>query len=263
MKSAELKTILITGASSGIGLELARICAARGHDLVLVGRNAERLKTVAREAAELGVRAHVIRRDLSQTDAADLIVKEIARKKMSIDVLVNNAGFGDHGPFETADWEKSSAMILTNVHALTHLTRIVLPSMRAHGRGIICNIGSTAGLQPGPFMAVYYATKAYVNHFTEALAFELKGSGISVTCILPGATSSGFQDAASLNGSMIDRMAKLATAKDVAQFTYDSMMSGRRFAIHGVVNRMLAFSLRITPRFIVTWMAAKINGTGR
>ncbi len=262
MQSSDFKTILITGASSGIGLELARVCPEKGHHLVLIRRHAGRLKDAATELAAHGVKVHTIRKDLSEPEAADAVLKELTRKKISVDALVNNAGFGDHGAFEKSDWEKVSMMIMTNVHALTHLTRLVLPSMRAHGRGIIVNIGSTAGLQPGPYMAVYYATKAFVNHFSEALDYELRGSGIRVTCILPGATSSGFQEAASLNGSLIDRLAKLATSRQVAEFTYAKMMAGRRFAIHGVFNRILAFSLRLTPRFLVTFMAAKINGEG-
>lgn len=252
-------TALVTGATSGIGLELARILAENGHDLVLVARTADRLKALAQELGGKGVKVTVIRKDLAEPDAAAEIAKELAKKKIEPEILVNNAGFGDNGAFADSDWETASGMIMTNVHALAHLTRLFLPQMRARGKGRVLNVGSTAGLQPGPMMAVYYATKAFVNHFSEAIDAELKGSGVSVTVLCPGPTETGFQSASNAHGMKLFSYLSVASARDVAETGYRAMMSGKRMVIHGLLNKILAFNLRLSPRRLSTAIAGMVN----
>lgn len=252
-------TALVTGATSGIGLELARILAENGHDLVLVARTADRLKTLAQELSAKGVKVTVIRKDLSKPEAGAEIARELAKKKIEPEILVNNAGFGDNAAFADSDWETASEMIMTNVHALAHLTRLFLPQMRARGSGRVLNVGSTAGLQPGPMMAVYYATKAFVNHFSEAIDAELKGTGVSVTVLCPGPTETGFQKASNAHGMKLFSYFSVASARDVAETGYQAMMSGKRMVIHGLLNKILAFNLRLSPRRLSTAIAGMVN----
>ena len=186
-------TALITGASSGIGLELARIFASHRHDVVLVARTESKLRELARECEASGVRAHVIPADLSKAGAAQTVVDGVAALGLEIDVLVNNAGLGRYGPFIDMAPGSELEMIQVNVVALTELTRRFLPAMVARRRGRILNVASTAAFLPGPLMAVYYATKAYVLSFSEAIANELEGTGVTVTAFCPGPVDSGFQ----------------------------------------------------------------------
>ena len=187
-------TALITGASSGIGLELAKLFARDGYELVLVARRVERLEELGRELTQRhGVRCHTISVDLAQPDAAAEIVRRLEGAGPAVDVLVNNAGFGVLGPLATTEPETAGRMIRVNIEALTQLTRALLPGMLARRRGRILNVASTAGFAPGPLMAVYYATKAYVISFSEALAEELRGTGVTVTVLCPGPTRTEFQ----------------------------------------------------------------------
>ena len=245
-------TALITGASSGIGLELARVFAANKHDVVLVARSEGKLRELARECEASGVRAHVVAADLAKPDAARAIVDAVARLGVEIEVLVNNAGFGVYGLFVGTPPATELESIQVNVVALTDLTKRFLPGMIARRRGRILNVASTAGFLPGPLMAVYYATKAYVVSFSEAIANELEGTGVTVTVLCPGPTDSGFQAAASLETSRIVSLLKKATSRSVAEAGYDAVMAGKVVCIPGVANKVSALlAPRLFPRAII------------
>ena len=249
-----MTTALVTGASGGIGLEIARVLAGE-HDLVLVARSADRLNDVA---AELGG-ARVLALDLADPAAVARVVDEVPE----VDVLVNNAGFGDFAPFAEADPAKLDTLIALNVAALTRLTRAYLPGMldRKHGR--ILNVASTASFQPGPLMAVYYATKAYVLSLSEALAEETRGSGVTVTALCPGPTASGFQAGAEMEESRLVRGRTLPTAAAVAAYGVAAMRKGDVVAVPGVMNKMLATSIRLTPRPLVRRLVHRMQSTSR
>jgi len=249
-------TALITGASSGIGLEIARILAAEGHRVVLVARRAEQLDALATEL-ESGGEARV------QTVAADLAseggVADVIAACLSVDVLVNNAGVGDFGPFALADPAGTTKMLRLNIEALTSLTRTYLPGMLERRRGQILNIASTAAFQPGPLMAVYYATKAYVLSFSEAIAEEVRGSGVTVTAACPGPTASGFQAAADMEHSKLVSGRKLPSAADVASAAVRAMHRGDPVAVIGARNKVMAASIRATPRPIVRRLVHRLQ----
>ena len=244
-------TVLITGASSGIGLELARTFARHTHDLVLVARHEARLGELAGELAGLGVRAHVVAADLASPGAAARLVDRVNADGLRIDVLVNNAGYGLFGAFTETALDTELRMIQLNIVALTELTKRLLPAMVARRSGRILNLASTAAFLPGPLMAVYYATKAYVLSFTEALASELEGTGVSVTALCPGPTASGFQAAARLEESKLVAGKKLPGAREVAEFGYEALMAGTTVAIPGVMNKLTAAMPRLLPRSAV------------
>jgi short-subunit dehydrogenase len=244
-------TALITGASSGIGLELARIFASNRYDLVLVARNEAKLLELARECESSGVHAYVIAADLSKADAPRSIVEGVGRLGLEIDVLVNNAGYGLYGPFVETSLATELDMIQVNIAALTELTKRLLPGMVARRSGRILNLASTAAFVPGPLMAVYYATKAYVLSFSEAIANELEGSGVTVTALCPGPTASGFQAAASLEGSRLVAGKTLPSSRDVAQAGYDALMSGTVVYVPGLTNKLIAMSPRFSPRALI------------
>jgi uncharacterized protein len=239
---------LITGASSGIGLELARIFAQNGHDVVLVARHEEKLQALAAELAARNVRAQAIAIDLAAHDGAASLVAQLQARGIDVDILVNNAGFGLYGPFVETALATELSMIQLNVVALTELTKRLLPGMIARRRGRIMNVASTAAFFPGPLMAVYYATKAYVLSFSEAIANELEGSGVTVTALCPGPTASGFQAAASLEQSKLVAGKTLPTAREVAQDGFDAVMAGRPLVVTGLSNKLLVLTPRFFPR---------------
>jgi hypothetical protein len=256
--ASERLTALVTGASSGIGLSLARRFAADGHDLVLVARSAGKLDELARELrAANGVGVTVIPADLAKPGAAAELAGELERRGIAVDVLVNNAGYGLFGAFTETDLATELAMIQVNIVALTELTKRLLPAMVARRRGRVLNVASTAAFQPGPLMAVYYATKAYVLSFSEALAEELDGSGVTVTALCPGPTASGFQAAAQLEASKLVAGKKLPDADSVAKVGYDALWKGRRVVIPGTNNWILAQSVRFLPRNTVARIVKK------
>ncbi|MDD9892258.1 MAG: SDR family oxidoreductase [Gammaproteobacteria bacterium] len=257
-----MTTALITGASSGIGLEMARLMAADKVDLVLVARSVDKLQTLADELkSHHNVAVDVIASDLSKENAAQDVVEALAGKP--IDYLINNAGFGDFGAFAERDWPKLNEMIQLNMTALTQLTYLLLPTMTARGSGRILNVASTAAFQPGPWMAVYYATKAYVLSFSDALSYELRGSGVTVTTLCPGATTSGFQAQAEMENSKLIRGKKLPGSAEVAAFGYKKMLGGRGVVIHGLFNWLLAQSVRITPRAIILRFVDLVSGPAK
>ena len=244
-------TALITGASGGIGLELARIFAANRHDVVLVARSEDKLRELARECEQKGVKAHVVAADLAKPEAARTIVDRVAALGLPIDVLVNNAGVGVYGRFVETPLENELESIQVNLVALTALTKRFLPPMIARRSGRILNVASTAAFVPGPLMAVYYATKAYVVSFSEAIANEVEGTGVTVTVLCPGPTATGFQAAANLEGSRIVSLLRKADSSSVAQAGYEAMMAGKVVAVPGLSNKISALTPRLFPRAVV------------
>jgi uncharacterized protein len=256
--AARRTTTLITGASSGIGLALARQMAP-DFDLILTARNQDRLNEIARELQQKhGNLVHVIAADLARPEAADEIFAEIARRGLRVDALVNNAGFGSYGPFAKNRWRDEAAMIQVNITALTHLTKLALAQMIERKSGRIMNVASTAGFQPGPLMAVYYASKAYVIHFSEAIANELQGTGVTVTCLCPGPTESEFAKRADMEESRLFKMGRM-TSEEVARAGYRAMMQGKTLIISGLQNKIMAESVRFAPRKMVTAIARRVQ----
>lgn len=254
-------TALVTGASAGIGLDLARLFAADKHGLVLVARRKDRLDALAAElAAAHGVEVHTIAADLEDPAAPAAIVAEVERLGLTIDYLVNNAGFGTVGSFHELDARKEIAEVQVNIVALLALTRALLPGMVARKFGRVLNVGSTAGFQPGPLMATYYATKAFVNSFTEALWYELRGTGVTATVSCPGATATEFAKVAGNEGSRLFRIGAMKSA-DVARGAYRAMHAGKPIVVHGLTNRLAAFSTRFTPRSVLRAIAAGLNSS--
>ncbi|HZJ56592.1 MAG TPA: SDR family oxidoreductase [Myxococcaceae bacterium] len=253
------KTALVTGASSGLGEEFARLFAADGIDLVLVARRRERLDALARELREARkVSVHVIAADLAVPDEVERVVREVQALSVEIEFLVNNAGLGNVGPFAASPLERLLVMVDVNVRALVRLTHAFLPAMLARRQGRVLNIGSTAGLQPGPFSAVYYATKAFVNSFSEALSQELKGTGVTATVSLPGATATEFASVAGSGGTRLFKSGVMSSA-EVARDAYRAMLRGTPFVVHGWKNRALAFSVRLGPRSVVRAISGAMN----
>ncbi len=252
-------TALVTGASWGIGWELASLCAADGHDLILVARSAERLTALEKQLSERhGISTRVVPMDLTEPEAPRALYDELAKSDVEVDVLINNAGFGDAGPFSEADTAKQLGMLQLNVVALTHLTRLFLPGMLGRGRGRILNVASTAAFQPGPFMAVYYATKAYVLSFSEALTEECSGTGVTVTTLCPGPTATEFQSRARMGGAKLRRL-HMMDARSVAEEGYRAMKNGRAIVVNGLQNRLLAQSVRFSPRWLVRKVTRWLN----
>jgi uncharacterized protein len=255
-----MKTALITGASNGIGLELAKIHAATGGNLVLVARNSERLNALKNELESIyDIQVRILVKDLTTSNAVTDIYEQLVESSIRIDYLINNAGYGDFGLFSEADWNKTAQMIDLNVKALVHLTRLILPDMITRKEGRILNVASVAGFQPGPLMAAYYATKAFVLSFSQALAYELKGSGICLTVLCPGPTASGFKQAASLENSKLFSGKKIATSLEVAQVGYQAMLKGKTLVIHPKAYSLMLFVERFIPRKWVVAIISKIQ----
>ncbi len=260
--SPSRETALITGASSGIGLELARSFARTGYNLVLVARSREILDKLAREfTGQTGVGARVIGTDLSKPSAPMEIYEELQRQGVVVDVLVNCAGFGASGLFSEIEAQRQLDMIQVNVVALTELSRLFLKDMVARRSGKILNVSSTAGFEPGPLMAVYYATKAYVLSFSEALAEEVRGSGVTVSVLCPGPTRTGFQDKSGLKESRLFRNPLMGTldAATVAKAGYMGLMKKATVIIPGAGNRFLIFGIRFVPRKLLTRVVKRLN----
>jgi short-subunit dehydrogenase len=250
-------TALITGASSGIGLELAKLFARDRYDLVLVARRREKLETLGKDlTTRHGIRCTAIAADLADPAAPGEIARELEAASVAVDVLVNNAGFGELGPFADTDLDTARRMIEVNVTALTVLTKLFLPGMLARRRGRILNVASTAGFAPGPLMAVYYATKAYVISLSEALTEELRGSGVSVTVLCPGPTMTEFQAVAHMESTRLFRLPGVVMdAAAVARAGYAGLMRGKRMVVPGLFNQVLPLVIRFSPRAMVVRVA--------
>ncbi len=248
-----MPTALITGASSGIGLELARVFAREGFDLVLVARNQKRLEEIARELKSVQVR--VIAADLSRPEAPAEVFAAVPKA----DVLVNNAGYGLFGKFTETPLAAELSMMQLNMATLVALTKLYLPGMVAAKSGKICNVASTAAFQPGPLMAIYYATKAFVLSFSEAIANELKGTGVTVTALCPGPTTSGFQEQAKMEDSGLVKGKKMMDARTVAEAGYKGLMAGKTIVIPGFMNSLMARSVGFVPRSMITDVVRKMQ----
>ena len=241
---------LITGASSGIGLELAKLFARDGHDLVLVARREAQLQHLAAQLTDrYHVRATVIAADLADPAAPLEVARRVASAGLDVRFLVNNAGYGFTGEFTRTDVTTELRMIQVNITALTHLTKLFLPEMVAEHQGAILNVASIAGFVPGPLMAVYYATKAYVISFSEALAEETRHSGVTVTALCPGTTRTEFQERAGvdLEAGRV-RGPWVADPASVARAGYVGMLRGRRVVVPGLVNKVMVLAMRLVPR---------------
>jgi len=255
---------LVTGASSGIGADLARELARDGYDLVLAARRIAPMEALAEELKGAGASVTVIAADLSKADAAAALAGEIEARGLVVDCLVNNAGLGDNALFHQEDPMRIGEMLRVNVVALTELTRLLLPGMVARRRGRVMLLASTAAFQPGPFMAVYCATKAYVLSLGEAIAYELRGTGVTLSVLCPGATETEFSrvantgDMALFKSPMVQRM----TAAEVARQGYAALRAGRALLITGWFNRLGAFLVRFAPRASATALTAALLKRG-
>ena len=253
------KTALITGASGGIGYELALLFARDGFDCIVVARSQDKLKELAiRIEREHHVKTLVIVKDLSRASAIDEIYEEVTAAGLAVDVLVNNAGFPVFGLFVETDLQTELEMLQVNVIALTALTKLFLKGMVERRGGRILNLASTAAFEPGPLMAVYYASKAYVLSFSEALANELRGSGVTVTALAPGPTRTGFQKRGQLEDSRLVQ-GEIADAASVALAGYRGLMAGKTIVIPGFSNKLIPWIVRVSPRGVVTRVVRRMQ----
>ncbi|MER2268526.1 SDR family NAD(P)-dependent oxidoreductase [Methylobacterium oxalidis] len=264
MPSTGRPLALVTGASSGIGADLARVLAGRGHDLLIVARSTDRLQNLARELAGRGAQVHIETEDLAASGAAGRLVERVRSAGHQVDVLVNNAGFGLAGPFHHSSPAELTGMIGVNITALTELSRAFLPGMIERRRGGILNVASVAAFQPGPFMAVYYASKAYVLSFSEALWEECRGTGVTVTALCPGPVETGFAERAAMTSTRLFEsrlMPKMPSAR-VAELGVAGFQRGQRVVIPGVASNLIANGSRLTPRRLVLLLTRYLQTSG-
>lgn len=258
----EGRCALVTGASSGIGEALARLVAAEGADLVITARRRDRLVALAGAISEEhGVDVQVEVLDLARPDAAALLFERIERAGAEIDVLVNNAGFGIYEEFAEVPWERHAAMLQVNVVALTQLTRLFTPPMIERGRGYVMNVASIGAYLPTPSFSAYAASKAYVRNFTEALDYELKGTGVRAFVVCPGGTHTEFSQAAQQKITKSGELVMMS-ADRCAQIALNKMLGGRRTVVTGFLNALSMWLLRLVPRGMMPWFAAKFLGAG-
>jgi uncharacterized protein len=251
------QTALVTGASGGIGEDLARELAARQYNLVLVARSSDKLEALGQELRQkYGIESTAIAMDLSTPDAAERLTRELESRQLSIDVLINNAGFADYGEFWILDANKTAQMLHLNITTLTMLSRLLLPGMVARKKGRIMNVASTAAFMPGPLMSVYYASKNYVLAFSEGLGEELSGTGVTVTALCPGPVETGFQARAAMENSKLlkNPMNPMMTSQEVAKQGIAALERGQRVIIPGTMNQILALVPRWMPRAFVPGM---------
>ena len=256
---SERPVALITGASAGLGEQFAHLFARDGYDVVLVARSEARLEAVVNRLHHHKVKAHIVAEDLSKPGAAQRVFTAVKEKGLVVSALVNNAGFGSTGAFLDLPLDKEVEMVELNCTALMELCHLFGQQMRAQKKGRILNIASTAGFQPGPFMATYYASKAFVLSFSEALAHELKSSGVTVTCHCPGATATEFAGRAVNDKTRLFQRPGIAKADEVAADAYEAMMQGEVVAIHGWMNWLAAQSVRFSPRAVLRNVVAAVN----
>ncbi len=258
--TANRKTALITGASGGIGEALARTLAQHGYNLILVARTISKLEALGTElSTKNGVEAVSIASDLSAFDASEKLIQDLETRKLNVDVLVNNAGFGEYGEFATGDPIKQQQMISLNILTLTMLTRHLLPQMLERKFGRVMNVASVAAFMPGPLMSVYYASKAYVLSFSEALAEELLNTGVTVTALCPGPTESDFQARAAMEDSKLFQGKTLMTSREVAEQGVAALERGQRVVIPGIMNQIQAQASRFLPRAIVPGIVKNVQ----
>ena len=255
---------LITGASSGIGYEFAKIFAEHGHNLILSARSKDVLNELAEELHKKhSVDVYVMPLDLTKPENSNDFQTFCEDRNIFLENIVNNAGFGDHEAFLYADWKKLEDMMRLNMESLVRITHTFLPAMVNAKRGGILNVASTAAFQPGPFMAVYYATKSFVLSFSEAINEELQGTGVHVTALCPGPTLSGFQKTANMDKAKILQYLNMPTSRAVAEYGYKAFMNKKTVAIHGLGNKLMVQSLRISPRALILKILRLLQGKER
>jgi uncharacterized protein len=253
------KIALITGASGGIGKALAEQLAQGGYHLILAARSADKLQALAAELSKKhNINALAIAADLQTPEGAAQLHAQVQARGVRISALVNNAGYGLYGQFKDSALDDELKMMQLNMTALVTLSKLFMPDLIA-ARGKLLNVASTAAFQPGPYMAVYYATKSFVLSFSEAIAAELADTGVSVTALCPGPTASGFQDKAAMHDSALVKGKRLPSAEEVAAAGYKAMQRGQRVYISGVMNWLMAQSIRFTPRRMVTWLVQQMS----
>jgi uncharacterized protein len=252
-----MSTALVTGASSGIGWEIATLLGKQGYNLILLARGEDKLNELKNNFKNSKITIDILPYDLSDSSTPRKIFAKTQELGRSVDLLVNNAGFGDVGSFDEISLERQEDMISVNVTALTALSHLYLKGMKERNTGHIVNIASTAAFQPGPLMAVYFATKAYVLSFTEALSEELTDTEVYATAICPGATHSGFEKAANMDSSKLFK-GNLPSSLELAEFTLQAIKNKKTVAIHGFMNKFLIFSGRFAPRSISAKIAKSL-----
>lgn len=253
---------IVTGASAGLGVEFAKLLAKDQYDLLLTARRKERLEQLADQLhKEYGIKSHCLSIDLNHANAASTIHEYLKKHHLKTDVLINNAGFGALGSFTDIELEEQLRMIQVNVSSLVHLTGLILPEMLARGKGRVMNVASTAAFQPGPLMAMYYATKAFVLSFSEAVHHEIRKTGVTVTCLCPGPTPTEFHQAAGMEDSKMFNSRMMVDPVTVARIGYQAMLKGKRLVIPGKLTNILAFSTRLAPRSLVLRFAERFQKT--
>lgn len=255
-RTVNRKTALITGGSAGIGLELARQFAAHGHDLVLVARHRDALEAAAGSLeGKYGVKVSVLPFDLADEDSPERLFDAVRSEGIHIDYLINNAGFGLGGEFADTDINTELDMIQVNMAAVVHLTKLFMQPMLKEKSGRIMVVASTAAFQPGPLMSIYYASKAFLLSYSQALAEELRNTGVTVTCLCPGATATGFAERAGISNSRLFTTVGVQKAEDIGVYGYAAMMRGERVAIAGMRNKVMIQAERLAPRALLTRLA--------
>ncbi|WP_046757118.1 SDR family NAD(P)-dependent oxidoreductase [Kordia jejudonensis] len=256
------KTALVTGAASGLGFEFAVLLAKDNYNLILVDIDVEKLGIAMTSIRMISdVRIKVIIKDLCEMSSSEEIMMEIGNTP--IDVLINNAGFGLFGKFSNTNWERESQMLQLHVYTTTYLTKLLLKQMQKRGSGKILNVSSLAAFQPGPLMSLYYASKAYILSFSEAIANELKGTGITVTALCPGQTNTGFQKVVAESCTENTLKFNMACPRAVAKYGYGAMQQGKTVAIPGQLNRLLSNIPRFIPRRLVTMIVRRLQESNR
>ena len=254
------KTALITGASGGLGLEFSRIYAREGYDLIVVARSEGKLYKLKSELeTQYGCSVWPLAQDLSQPDAAYEVFNYTLEKNIIIDVLVNNAGFGDFGNFWEVDAQRQTDLLQVNIMALVQLTRYFLPGMVERGRGSVLNMSSVAAFSAGPRMCLYYASKEFVRCFSEAVAEELHGTGVTMTALCPGPTATGFEQAAQMKNSHMFSMFKPASAKTVAEAGFRAVQKGKTLCYYGWPTHAVNIAARLLPRSVCRKFMMKVN----
>lgn len=256
------KTALITGGASGLGYEFAVLLAKDSYHLLLIDIDSDKLSETKKELeSNYPTQVTTFTKDLSIQNIAEEIVEEL--KETPIDVLINNAGFGLFGTFAETDWHREAAMLNLHIMTTTHLTKLLLKGMVARGSGKILNMSSLAAFQPGPLMAIYYASKAYILSFSEAIANELKGTGVTVTVLCPGQTKTSFQEVVSQKTSENKISFNIASPKDVAAYGYKAMNKGKVVVVPGTINKILSKIPRVMPRNTTATIVRKIQEKNR
>lgn len=250
---------LVTGATGGIGSELCDILAANGYDLVLVSRSEGKLQDLShRLEQKYGIAAPIFPFDLAQPDAADQLHAALAEQGIAIDILANNAGFGDQGAFLDSNWDRQEEMVKLNILALMRLAYLFGNDMRARGQGRILNVASVAAFTAGPYMPVYFASKAFVLSFSQAMGEELRGSGVTVTALCPGTTATGFWNAAGMDAGNVFSLMGAQSPRAVAELAYNGLMVGKPVVIHSIPSKLANVAARLVPRRVSTWITGKV-----